>query len=98
MAVTLQELAGSIDQNYFVQGLLLASQDSSLGEMWEKSVTCPRCLFAKQCGHLTEIMEKRGKNPTCGQTVDILLGDLDPEDESISPLSEWEDEEDEEDE
>lgn len=97
MAVTLQDLAGSIDQNYFVQGLLLASEDSSLGEMWEKSVTCSRCLFAKQCGHLGEIMEKRGKNPTCGQTVDILLGGLDPDDESISPLSEWEDEEEEDD-
>ena len=96
MAVKLQDLAGSIDQNYFVQGLLLASQDSSLGEMWEKSVPCPRCLFAKQCGYLFEIMKKRGKNPTCSQTVDILLGDLDPEDESISPMSEWEDEEDEE--
>ena len=98
MAVKLQDLAGSIDQNYFVQGLLLASQGSSLGEMWEKSVTCTRCLFANQCGYIYEIMKKRGKNPTCGQTVDILLGDLDPEDESISPMSEWEDEEDEEEE
>jgi hypothetical protein len=84
--VTINELAGSYDQNYFIQGLLLASKDNSLGEMWEKSVTCPHCLFAKSCGLLSEQMEARGQNPRCGQVVDILLGDLSPEDESIPEL------------
>lgn len=91
----IEELAGSCDQNYFVQGLLLASRDNSLGEVWEKSVTCPRCLFAKQCQHVTALLEKQGKNPGCGQVVDILLGDLNPEDESIPLLSEWEDKDEE---
>ncbi len=84
--VKIEDLAGSIDQNYFVQGLLLASQKNSLGEMWEKCVTCPHCLFAKQCGNLSALMEARGKNPTCGQVVDILLGDLSPDDKSIPAL------------
>jgi hypothetical protein len=84
--VTINELAGSYDQNYFIQGLLLASKDNSLGEMWEKCVDCPHCLFAKSCGLLSEQMEARGQNPRCGQVVDILLGDLSPEDESIPDL------------
>ena len=85
---TINELAGSFDQNYFIQGLLLASQHNSLGEMWEKCVTyCPRCLFAKPCGTLSEQMEAQGKNPSCGQVVDILLGDLSPENESIPKLA-----------
>ena len=89
--ITINELAGSFDQNYFVQGLLLASHYNSLGEMWEQCVTCPRCLFAKPCGTLSEQMEARGQNPQCGQVVDILMGDLSPDDESIPKLSEWED-------
>lgn len=83
---TISELAGSMDQNYFVQGLLLASKGNSLGEMWEKCVSCPNCLFAKPCGLLSEQMEARGQNPRCGQVVDILLGDLSPEDEGIDKL------------
>ncbi len=83
---TISELAGSCDQNYFIQGLLLASKGNSLGEMWEKCVYCPNCLFAKPCGLLSEQMEARGQNPRCGQVVDILLGDLSPEDKSIPEL------------
>lgn len=83
---SISELAGSMDQNYFVQGLLMASKGNSLGEMWEKCVECPHCLFAKPCSLLGEQMEVKGKNPRCGQVIDILLGDLSPEDESIDNL------------
>ena len=89
--VTISELAGSYDQNYFAQGLLLASPCKSLGEIWEQQVTCTRCLFAKSCGLLHEQMEARGQNPQCSQVVDILLGTLSPDDECIDSLSEWED-------
>lgn len=87
--VKIEELAGSIDQNYFIQGLLLASKDNSLGEMWEKCVSCPNCLFAKMCGNLSELMEARRQNPRCGQVVDILLGDLDPDDEGIPKIVDY---------
>ena len=83
----MEKLIGSVDQNQFVQGLLLASKDNSLGEMWEKCVACPECLFAKPCAALSDQMEARGQNPRCGQVVDILLGDLDPADESIPKLA-----------
>ena len=82
----INKLAGSYDQNYFVQGLLLASKKNSLGEMWEKYVVCPNCIFAKSCSLLSQQMEARGQNPRCGQVVDILLGDLSPDDESIDKL------------
>lgn len=83
----INELVGSYDQNYFIQGLLLASKHNSLGEMWEKCVKCPNCLFAKSCGILSEQMEARGQNPHCRQVVDILLGDLSPDGESIPKLA-----------
>ena len=83
----IEELAGSCDQNMFIQGLLLASKDNSLGDMWEKCVSCPHCLFAKQCAALSDQMEARGQNPRCGQVVDILLGDLSQDDESIPKLA-----------
>jgi hypothetical protein len=85
--VKIKELAGSYDQNYFIQGLLLASKNNSLGEMWEKCVKCPNCLFAKSCGLLSQQMEARGQNPHCGQVVDILIGDLSPDDNSIPKLN-----------
>ncbi len=85
--VTINDLAGSIDQNYFVQGLLLASKDNSLGDMWEQCVTCPRCLFAKSCGILSEQLEARGQNPRCGQIVHILWGDIRPDHENIPKLA-----------
>ena len=84
--IKIEDLAGKCDQNYFVQGLLMASKNNSLGEMWEKCVDCPNCLFAKQCASLGEQMEARGQNPSCGQVIDILLGDLSPDDESIQKL------------
>lgn len=81
-----QKLAGSCDQNAYIRGLLLASKNNSLGEMWERCVDCHNCIFAKQCNELGECMEDSGKNPTCGQIVDILLGDLDPDDVAIQKL------------
>lgn len=84
--IKIEDLAGKCDQNMYIQGLLMASKHNSLGEMWEKCVTCPNCLFAKQCASLGELMEADGKNPTCGQVVDILLGDLSPDDESVQDL------------
>lgn len=84
--VKIEDLAGSIDQNGFIQGLLLVSTKNSLGEIWEKCVTCPHCPFAKQCENLGDLMEVQGKNPTCGQIVDILLGDISPDDERIDKL------------
>ncbi len=94
----IKKLEGSVSVEDFVRGLLLASKDNSLGEMWEKCVSCPNCLFEKQCGELSEMMEARGQNPQCGQVIDILLGDLSPDDESIPRLSEWEDDEEDEEE
>lgn len=87
----INELAGSVDLDMFIQGLLLTSKDNSLGTAWEKVATCPHCLFAKQCASLSEQMEDRGQNPRCGQVVDILLGDLSPEDKSIPELPHYPD-------
>ena len=82
----IKKFENSVSTDDFIKGLLLASKNNSLGEMWEKCVTCPNCLFAKQCGHICEQMEARGKNPTCGQVIDILLGELSLDDKSISDL------------
>lgn len=84
--IKIEDLAGSVDQSRFIQGLLLASTHNSLGEMWEKCITCDNCSFAKQCENLSALMEAQGKNPRCGQIVDILLGDLNTEDKSIPDL------------
>jgi hypothetical protein len=78
--VKIEDLAGSIDQNYFVQGLLMASSKNTYGDIWEKCVNCTNCLFAKQCQNLCSILDEQNKNPTCAQVVNILTGEIKPED------------------
>ena len=82
----IKEFEGSCGTDMFLSGLTLVSTKATLGYAWEKVVTCPHCIFAKQCASLGELMEAKSKNPTCGQVVDILLGDLDPNDESVQDL------------
>jgi hypothetical protein len=79
----MEELLNSVDQNMFVQGLLLTRGVKTYGDIWEKCATCTDCLFAKQCQTLGAIMEAQGKNPTCGQIVDLLTGEIKPDDKSI---------------
>ena len=83
----INQLAGSFDYEDFIQGLLLTSRSNSLGDAWEKCATCRHCMFAKQCRILGEEMEARGQNPSCSNVVDILLGDLNPDDVSIPKLN-----------
>lgn len=79
----MEQFVGKTTKEEFIQGLLMSGRNVTLGLVWEKCVSCPNCLFAKQCGNLSAIMEASGKNPRCGQVVDILLGDLSPDDVSI---------------
>lgn len=82
----IKEFEGSCGTDMFLSGLTLVSTKATLGDAWEKVVTCPHCIFAKQCANLGELLETRGKNPRCGQIVDILLGNLSSDDESIGKL------------
>lgn len=79
----MEELLNSVDQNYFVQGLLLTKGVNTYGDIWEKCVSCTDCLLAKQCQKLSAELEDLGKNPRCGQIVDLLMGEIKPDDKSI---------------
>jgi hypothetical protein len=79
----MEELLNSVDIEYFVRGLLLTKGVNTYGDIWEKCVNCTDCLLAKQCQKLSGIMEDQGKNPSCGQIVDLLMGEIKPEDKSI---------------
>lgn len=75
----MEELIGSVNQDEFVRGLLLAHGVETSGDIWEKLIDCKYCSFAKQCQKLGDAMEQMNKNPRCGQIVDMLLGELKPE-------------------
>ena len=72
----IKEFEGSCGTDMFLSGLTLVSTKATLGDAWEKCVSCPECLFAKQCSNLSELMEAQGKNPRCGEIVSILLGEI----------------------
>ena len=76
----MEKLIGSVSQEEFIRGLLLASADNSLGDMWEKCADCNHCMFIEKCHALCETLDEQNKNPTCGQVINLLLGDLKPED------------------
>ena len=69
----------SVTLEEYIRGLLYPRGNDTLGDVWEKCVKCDTCLFAAKCNALSSIMEDQGKNPTCGQIINILLGELKPE-------------------
>lgn len=69
----------SVTLEEYIRGLLYSRGNNTLGDVWEKCVKCDTCLFADKCHKLGSAMEDQGKNPTCGQVINILLGDLKPE-------------------
>jgi hypothetical protein len=78
----LRKFEGSIDQNYFLQGLLLTKGDNTPGHIWEKCVNCTNCLVAKQCSIICGTLEEidHTKNPKCRDIINILLGEMKVED------------------
>lgn len=76
----MKKLIGSVSQDEFVRGLLLARGVETSGDIWEKLMDCNHCMFVKQCTELGDAMEQWNKHPRCGQIVDLLLGELKPED------------------
>lgn len=69
----------SVTLEEYIRGLLYSRGNNTLGDVWEKCVKCDTCLFSDKCQKLGSTMEDQGKNPTCGQVINILLGDLKPE-------------------
>jgi hypothetical protein len=71
-----KKLVGSVTQDDFILGLLLARGVESSGDIWEKVVGCSYCKFAKQCSEICYELEDLGKNPRCGDVVNLLLGEI----------------------
>ncbi len=78
----MKNFIGSVSYEEFLRGLLLISDDNTLGGVWEKSVSCDRCAFEKQCHAICNTIENMdpAKNPTCRDVVNLLLGDIKAED------------------
>ena len=82
----MKKLIGSVSQDEFVSGLLLARGVETSGDIWEKLMDCNHCKFVKQCQQLGDAMELLNRHPRCGQIVDMLLGELEPEDLPLEDL------------
>lgn len=76
----IKNLYGSISTEDFIDGLLSALAVDSLGDIWDKNADCGHCRFVKQCKIIGEHFDKQNKNITCGQIVDLLLGEIALED------------------
>jgi hypothetical protein len=79
----MEKLIGSVSVDDFVNGLLLARGVETSGDIWEKLIDCNHCLFKVQCQKIGDAMEQLNKYPTCGQIVEMLLGELKPEDIAV---------------
>jgi hypothetical protein len=76
----MEKFIGSVNQDEFVQGLLLARGVETCGDIWEQLMDCNHCKFVQQCKQLGDMLEQLNKHPRCGQIVDMLMGGLQPED------------------
>ncbi len=76
----IKKFEGSISQDDFVLGLLLARGVESSGDLWEKVMDCNHCKFVKQCKAVGDAFADQDKNPSCGQIIDLLLGEIKVED------------------
>lgn len=76
----MEKLLGSVTQDEFVRGLLLARGVETSGDIWEQLLDCSHCMFKAQCKKIGDAMEQLNKYPTCGQIVEMLMGELKPED------------------
>ena len=77
----IKKLEGSISQDNFVLGLLLARGVETSGDIWEKVIDdCNHCKFAKQCAELCATLKDHDKNPTCREVINLLLGEIKVED------------------
>ena len=76
----IQKLVGSISQDDFILGLLLARDVNSSGDIWEKVIDCNHCKFAKQCEEICTSLDNYNKNPKCRDVINLLLGEIKVED------------------
>ena len=72
----IKKFAGSVSQDDFVLGLLLARDVETSGDIWEKVIDCNHCKFAKQCAEICSTLDDLGKNPTCADVINLLLGEI----------------------
>ena len=76
----INNLVGSVSQEDFVLGLLLARDVETSGDIWEKVIDCNHCNFAKQCSEICSTLEDKDINPTCGDVINLLMGEIKVED------------------
>lgn len=72
----IRKFEGSISQDDFILGLLQARGVETSGDIWEKVIDCNHCKFAKQCTEICSTLDDHGKNPTCHDVINILLGEI----------------------
>ena len=72
----IRKFEGSVSQDDFILGLLQARGVETSGDIWEKVIDCNHCKFAKQCAEICSTLDNHGKNPTCRDVINILLGEI----------------------
>ena len=77
----IKNIKGSVSLDNFMEDLLSAVKVKTLGQLWEDHVSCNNCKYREICHELCEKLEnERDINLYCSQVIDILTGELDPED------------------
>ena len=77
----IKELEGSVSTEDFILGLLQVSKNNTLGEIWEKCISCPQCVFAPKCEKLCDAADDLGSPINrCSEVIRILLGETKFED------------------
>jgi hypothetical protein len=76
----IKKFAGSVSTEDFINGLFMMPEVNTLGDIWEKFADCRYCQFVEQCQAIGDYFDTQDKNPSCGQILDFLTGELKEED------------------
>lgn len=76
----MEKLFGSVSVVDFVEGLLAANGVNTYGDIWERLLDCNHCMYREQCHKIGDALDQLHKYPTCGQIIDLLTGEIGPED------------------
>lgn len=71
----IKKLVGSVSLGAVVDGILSATNNETIGDLYDANVSCARCTFHDKCTAITTYLEEQGSNPNCAQVISIMLGE-----------------------
>ena len=75
----IKKYEGSISFDEFIDNLSASRGCNTVGDIWEKCVTCNHCKHRTECEAISDQVVDNGGQISCKQVIDILYGEISSE-------------------